>query len=39
MVADIWAKALGLPAIPPDLNFFDACGDSIRSLQLAARLR
>ncbi|MCJ2127983.1 non-ribosomal peptide synthetase [Methylobacterium sp. E-045] len=39
VVADIWAKALGLPAIPPDLNFFEAGGDSILSLQIVARLR
>ncbi|CAA2101664.1 Linear gramicidin synthase subunit B [Methylobacterium bullatum] len=39
VVADIWAKALGLPAIPPDQNFFEAGGDSILSLQIVARLR
>ncbi|WP_244478976.1 non-ribosomal peptide synthetase [Methylobacterium sp. Leaf106] len=39
VVAEIWAKALGLPAIPPDRNFFEAGGDSILSLQIVARLR
>ncbi|WP_019906455.1 non-ribosomal peptide synthetase [Methylobacterium sp. 77] len=39
IVAAIWAEALGLPAIPPDRNFFEAGGDSILSLQIVARLR
>ena len=39
VVARIWAEALGLTAIHPEQNFFEAGGDSILSLQIVARLR
>ncbi|MCJ2128053.1 non-ribosomal peptide synthetase [Methylobacterium sp. E-045] len=38
VVADIWAKALGLPAIPPDLNFFEAGANSLTALRVLTAL-
>ncbi|MHC2086949.1 amino acid adenylation domain-containing protein [Methylobacterium sp. CM6244] len=38
VVADIWAKALGLPAIPPDRNFFEAGANSLTALRVLTAL-
>ncbi|GJD40147.1 amino acid adenylation domain-containing protein [Methylobacterium bullatum] len=38
VVAEIWAKALGLPAIPPDRNFFEAGANSLTALRVLTAL-
>ncbi|WP_027171574.1 non-ribosomal peptide synthetase [Methylobacterium sp. 10] len=38
VVADIWASALGLPAIPPDQNFFEAGANSLTALRVLTAL-
>nr|WP_280136369.1 alpha/beta fold hydrolase [Methylobacterium sp. Leaf93] len=38
VVAEIWAKALGLPAIPPDQNFFEAGANSLTALRVLTAL-
>jgi amino acid adenylation domain-containing protein/FkbM family methyltransferase/non-ribosomal peptide synthase protein (TIGR01720 family) len=38
-MAGIWAEVLGMPSVGRDRNFFDAGGDSIRAIQVAARAR
>ncbi|WP_175907566.1 non-ribosomal peptide synthetase, partial [Burkholderia seminalis] len=39
VLLDIWQTVLGHPVASVDLNFFEAGGDSILSLQLISRLR
>ncbi|WP_369036290.1 amino acid adenylation domain-containing protein [Streptomyces adonidis] len=39
LVAEIWCDVLNLPAVAVHDNFFDRGGDSIKSTQVAARLR
>ena len=38
VVAEIWAKALSLPAIPPDRNFFEAGANSLTALRVLTAL-
>lgn len=38
-IAPIWATALGLATVPRDGNFFSLGGDSIKAIQIVARLR
>jgi amino acid adenylation domain-containing protein len=38
-MADIWREVLGVHRVGIDDNFFDAGGDSIKGIQVAARLR
>nr|WCB70648.1 NRPS modules 1-3 [Corallococcus coralloides] len=39
LLASIWAEELGLPAVGADEDFFALGGDSIRSIQVRARVR
>lgn len=39
LLTEVWAKVLGLPAVGITDNFFSIGGDSIKSIQIIARLR
>ena len=39
LVAEVWAKALGLDRIGRDDNFFDIGGDSVKSVQVVSEIR